>query len=108
MLGLPLDVWAMMLFSVLVFFGVSIWALVRTLRQEEEKMDVLRTEDAIDAYSPPALHDLRAWIRAHPDPDDPEVQRARTAYQECVESLRTSNRHFYDWTDRDIERLETL
>jgi hypothetical protein len=35
MAGLPFDVWAMMIFSALVFFGVSIWVLVYTLIQEE-------------------------------------------------------------------------
>lgn len=106
MLGLPLDVWAMMIFSILAFFGVALWALIYTLRQEEQKMDILRTEGALDTYSPSALQDLRAWIDAHPNPDDPDLEEARSAYQECVETLRTTDRHFYDWSDAEIERLD--
>ena len=43
MLGLPLDVWATMLFCILAFFGASIWVLVYTLRQEETKLALFQT-----------------------------------------------------------------
>lgn len=104
MTGLPFDVWAMMIFSVLVFFGISIWMLLYTLREEERKMDILRSEGAIDTHSPTALHELRAWIEAHPN--DPDVDDARATYRECVEALQSTNRHFYDWSDEEIVRLE--
>lgn len=108
MLGLPLDVWAMMLFSIAVFFGISIWALTYSLIQEERKMQILNEEGALDTYSPRALRDLRTWIRAHPDSDAPAVMEGRQAYRECVEALRSTNRHFYDWADEEIDQLETL
>lgn len=106
MAGLPLDVWVMMLFSILVFFGVSIWMLVYTLRQEERKMDILSSEGSIDTHSPAALRELRAWIEANPD--DPDVESARNTYRECVEAVRSTNRHFYDWSSEDIDRLDSI
>lgn len=108
MLGLALDVWAMMLFCVVAFFGVSIWALWHSLRQEEQKMNLLKSEGALDPFSPAALRDLRLWIANHPNPDDSDVEAARDAYEECVETLRSTNRHFYDWSEADIEQLEAL
>lgn len=108
MLGMPLDVWAMMLFSIAVFFGVSIWALSYSLIQEERKMKILDDEGALDSYSPRALRDLATWLRAHPDPQAPAVVKGREAYRECVDALRSTERHFYDWSANDIDRLESL
>jgi hypothetical protein len=108
MLGLSLDVWATMLFCVLAFFGVAIWTLVYTLRQEEKKLALFETEGDLDTYSPQALRDLRRWIEAHPDPTDPDVDEARTLHNDCVETLKTTDRHFYRWSEAEIERLETL
>ncbi len=106
MTGLPLDVWAMMIFTIIAFFGVSIFTLVYTLRQEEQKMDILKTEKRLDTLSPQALRDLRAWIQAHPD--DPDVERARERYRECVEALESTDRHFYNWSADDIAHLEPV
>lgn len=105
MTTLPTDVWAMIIFSILVFFGVAIWALIYTLRQEERKMELLRTEGDLDSYGPRALQDLRRWIDTHGD--DPDVDSAREAYDDSVETLQTTNRHFYDWSAADIQRLDT-
>jgi len=106
MSALPSDVWAMMLFSVVVFFGVSIYALVYTLWQEEQKMQILQSEDTLDTHSPQALADLQSWIEAHPA--DADVEAARATYRECVETLQSTDRHFYNWSAADIERLEPL
>ncbi len=108
MLGLPLDVWAMMLFSIAVFFGTSIWALTYSLLQEERKMRILEEEGALDTYSPRAVRDLKAWLQAHPRSDAPAVKEGRQAYRECIEALRSTNRHFYDWTQEEIDQLETV
>ena len=106
MLTLPSDVWAMLIFSVLVFFGVSLFALVYSLLQEEEKMEILQSENTVDTYSPRALRDLKAWIRAHPG--DPDVSRAQEAYRDCLDALQTTNRHVYAWTPEEIEGLDSL
>lgn len=103
MTTLPLDVWVMMLFSAAVFFGGSLWMLVSSLRQEERKMRILEEEHTLDPYSPAALRDLRAWIDAHPD--DPDIERARTRYRECVDALQQADRHVYDWTAADLSSL---
>lgn len=78
--------------------------LLYTLREEERKMEILRSEGAIDTHSPTALHELEAWIEAHPN--DPDVDDARATYRECVEALQSTNRHFYNWSDEEIVRLE--
>ncbi|MFB6278785.1 MAG: hypothetical protein ABEK75_04725 [Salinibacter sp.] len=108
MLGLSLDVWATMIFCVVAFFGVTLWTLLYTLRQEDKKLALFKTEGDLDTYSPRALRDLRAWIEAHPNPDAQDVQEARAAHNDCVETLKTTDRHFYGWTDEDIEELGTL
>lgn len=108
MLGLSFDVWATMIFCVIAFFGVTIWSLIYTLRQEEKKLALLQSEGDLDIYSPQALRDLRAWIEAHPTPDAPDVQSARTVYNDCIETLKTTDRHFYAWTEGDIEKLDRL
>lgn len=108
MLGLSLDVWATMIFCVVAFFGVTLWILVYTLRQEDKKLALFKTEGDLDTYSPRALRDLRAWIEAHPNPDAPDVQEARAAHNDCVETLKTTDRHFYAWAEEDIEQLDTL
>jgi hypothetical protein len=104
MTALPLDVWIMMGFSAAVFFGISLWMLVYTLRQEERKLRILRDEDALDTYAPAALRELRAWIDTHPD--DPDGETARTRYDECVEALRTSDTHVHDWSTADLEEFD--
>ncbi len=108
MLGLSLDVWATMIFCVVAFFGVTLWTLLYTLRQEDKKLALFKTEGDLDTYSPRALRDLRAWIEAHPNPDVPDVRAARAAHNDCVETLKTTDQHFYGWTDEDIEELGTL
>ena len=108
MLGLSLDVWATMLFCVVAFFGVSIWTLVYTLRQEERKMALLNTERDLDTYSPGALSDLKDWIETHPNPAHPDVEAARSAYNDCVDTLQATDRHFYAWSQADVDRLDTL
>jgi len=105
-MSLPFDVWAMMIFSILAFFGVSLWTLVLTLRQEDRKMEILRSEDALDTHSPAALRDLHRWIEAHPE--DPDAEAARAVYRECLEALRSTERHVYDWSEADIQSLERL
>ena len=108
MLGLPVDVWATMAFCVLAFFGVSIWTLVYTLRQEERKMALLKTESDLDTYSPRALDDLKHWIETHPDPTHPDVEAARAAYNDCVDTLQSTDRHFYGWSRAEVGRLDPL
>lgn len=106
MAGLPLDVWAVMLFSILVFFGVSIWVLIYTLREEERKIDILTSEDTIDTHSPRALRDLREWIEANPE--DPDLDDAKATYRECVDALQSTDRHFYNWSDEEIADLDSV
>lgn len=93
-------------FTLTAFWGVATWALVRTLRQEDRKVDLLDHQDRIDTYSPKALADLREWIDANPN--DPLADDARRAYNECVETLRSVDRYYYDWSDDEIDDLERV
>jgi len=108
MLGLTLDVWVTMLFCVVAFFGVALWALVYTLRQEEKKLALFETEGDLDMYSPRALRDLRRWIDAHPAATHPDVKEGKALYNDCVDTLKTTDRHFYDWSASEVERLDAL
>lgn len=100
------EVWATMIFTILAFWGIAIWALVRTLSQEDRKVELLEHQDRIDTYSPRALSDLREWIEENPD--DPYAPDARRRYNECVETLEEMDRRFYDWSDEEIAALERL
>lgn len=96
----------MMAFSIVVFFGGTLWALRHTLQEEDRKLRLLTSQEALDTLSPAALRDLRSWIERHPS--EPDVETARQRYRECVETLRSTDRHFYDWAEEDISRLELL
>ncbi|ADD05173.1 uncharacterized protein Nmag_1597 [Natrialba magadii ATCC 43099] len=103
---LTAEVIGMLAFTLLAFWGISLWALTRTLRQESRKVEILEQQDRMDTYSPEALADLRDWVENNPN--DPLADRAREQYNECVTVLRQTDRHFYDWSDAEIERLERL
>ncbi|MEY7852221.1 hypothetical protein AB7C87_23810 [Natrarchaeobius sp. A-rgal3] len=96
----------MLVFTLVAFWGIAIWALVRTLRQEGRKVEILEHQDRMDTYSPRSLAELREWLEENPD--DPLADDARTQYNECVEVLRQTDRHYYDWSDEQIDRLETV
>ena len=103
---LETEVLGMFAFTAVAFFGVAGWALVRTLRQEGRKVELLEHQDVMDTYSPTALAELREWIERNPD--DPYVDDAREQYNECVDALKTTDRRFYDWSDDDVDSLERL
>ncbi|WP_255171316.1 hypothetical protein [Natrononativus amylolyticus] len=105
-MALTTEVVAMLVFTLTAFWGVATWALVRTLRQEGQKVEILKHQEQMDTYSPRALEDLREWIEENPD--DPLADEARARYNECVTVLETTDRHFYDWSDEEITRLEPL
>lgn len=98
--------WLSVVGALVVLPGVAAAALVRTLRSEERKLELLRRQDAIDSYSPRAMADLREWIREHPD--DPYTPIARERYNECVRTLRAIEEPYYDWSEEEIRRLEEL
>ncbi len=100
------SVLGMLGFTLLAFWGVAGWALVRTLGQEDRKVELLESQERIDTYSPKALAELGEWIRNNPE--DPVAERARTQYNNCVETVKETDRHFYDWSEEEIESLERL
>jgi len=98
--------WATMLFALVALPGVASIVLLRSLRTEERKLELIKTQDAIDSYSPEALFDLREWIQEHPD--DPYESDARQRYNECVRTLRTVDETYYNWSVQQIEDLELI
>lgn len=98
--------WVAMLGSILLLWVPAIWALFRTLRDEDRKLELLTSQGKIDTYSPQALRELREWIQAHPDNE--YAPEARERYNECVETLRDIDKPFYNWSKSDIEELQKL
>ena len=105
-MALSTAAWIVMIGSIAVLWVPAVWALVRTLRDEDRKLELLTEQGTIDTYSPQALDELHEWIQAHPDDEyEPE---ARRRYNECVETLRDIEEPFYEWSDAAVEDLQTL
>ncbi|SFG58679.1 hypothetical protein SAMN04488063_2503 [Halopelagius inordinatus] len=98
--------WTVMLASIVVLVGTAIVSLTKSLRDEDRKLELLREQERIDTYSPRGLAELRSWIQSNPD--DPLRDEAVRRYNDCVESLRSVEEPFYDWTDEEIASLEKL
>lgn len=98
--------WVTMLFAILALPGVASVVLVRSVRTEERKLELLREQGSVDSYSPRALRDLREWIQAHPS--DPYASDARRRYNESVRTLREIDDPYYDWSAEQIQKLETI
>jgi ABC-type nickel/cobalt efflux system permease component RcnA len=105
-MALPMSTWVVMLGSIAVLWGTAVWALVRSLRDEDEKLELLNEQSEIDTYSPRSMAELREWIRANPGNQHTEEGRAR--YNECVETLKRIDTTFYDWNQSEIDALEKL
>src|SRR5699024_4518907 len=100
-MALSAAAWIVMAGAIVLLWIPSLWALVRTLRDEDRKLDLLDEQGRIDTYSPAALAELREWI--HANPDDEYAPEARERYNDCVETLREIDEPFYDWSDSEIE-----
>lgn len=98
--------WVTMILALLALPGVASVVLVRSLRTEERKLELLREQGNIDSYSPRALADLREWVQAHPN--DPYTTDARERHNECVRTLREIDEPYYDWSAEQIAELETI
>ncbi|USZ77983.1 hypothetical protein NGM07_20170 (plasmid) [Halorussus vallis] len=86
--------------------GSASVAIRRSLADEERKLRLVQRQGEIDTYSPKALADLRTWVEEHPA--DPYADEAKERHDECVETLRQLDEPFYDWSDDEIESLETF
>lgn len=98
--------WVTMLIAILVLPGVASVILVRSLRTEDRKLELLREQGSVDSYSPRTLRELREWIQAHPN--DPHALDARRQYNECVRALREIDEPYYDWSAKQIKKLEMI
>ncbi|QRV13929.1 hypothetical protein [Haloterrigena salifodinae] len=98
--------WVTMLLAILALPGVAGAILIRSLRTEDRKLELLREQGNIDSYPPRALQELREWVQTNPN--DPYAPEARQRYNECVRSLREIDEPYYDWSAEQIEALETI
>lgn len=105
-MALTIVTWTVMLASIAALWGLSSVALYRSLHDEDRKLELLQEQGSLDTYSPRGLEELRSWIASNPD--DPLRDEAVRRYNDCVESLRSIEEPFYDWTDEEIASLEKL
>ncbi len=103
---LPASTIAVLLITMVALWGVGGWALVRSLGDEERKLELLERQETFDTYSPRVLSELREWINSHPD--HPRVDDATTAYNDCVDRLTRIEETFYDWDETTVDDLERL
>lgn len=106
MAALSASGWAVLAVAVGSLWGVAVWALYRSLTDEERKLELIREQGEIDTYSPRALRELREWYERNPE--DPLAEEARRRHNECVQTLREIDEPFYDWSEEEIARLEKL
>lgn len=105
-MALSMITWIVMLGAIAVLWGTATWALVRSLRDEDEKLELLDEQSEIDTYSPRSMAELREWIQANPG--NKHASEARSRYNECVEILERIDTTFYDWNQSEIDALEKL
>ncbi|WP_396613590.1 hypothetical protein ACH9L7_16780 (plasmid) [Haloferax sp. S1W] len=105
-MALPTITWISMAIAIAALPGVASIALVKSLRSEERKLNLLKKQDAVDSYSPRTLAELREWIQANPN--DTYAPVARQRYNECVETLREVDEPYYDWSPEEIDQLDRL
>jgi hypothetical protein len=98
--------WLVVLGAIAVLWVPAIWALYRSLSDEDRKLELLDEQGEIDTYSPGALAELREWVESNPE--DPLAEEGRKRYNDCVEILRRIDETFYDWSESEIDSLEKL
>ena len=69
--------WIMLVTVLLVVWGGTAWSLLRTLKLEGHKADIIRRVGDIEHYSPQALQDLETWLAQHPHAPEAELARRR-------------------------------
>lgn len=100
------ETWIGVLVAIVAFWGIALWALVRTVRKEDRKAALIDRQGAIEPYSPRGLAELRSWIEANPN--DPKVDEAKARYNEGVEAVDELDEAFYDWSASDRDRFEPI
>ena len=67
--------WMIFAGTAILFWGVAIWSLVRTLARQRRKLPLGRKAARFDLYGPRARRDLEGWLDRHSY--DPEAALAR-------------------------------
>ena len=98
--------WVTMIGVIAVLRGTAVWALYRSLSDEDEKLELIERQGEMDTYSSRALAELRERVTANPEA--PLADEGRKRHNECVEILRQVDETFYDWSEDEIDSLEQL
>ena len=89
--------WVMLVAVLLVAWGGTAWSLLRTLKLERRKTEIIRRVGDIEHYRPQALRDLEAWLAQHPHAPEAELGRRRLEETRLrVERTMPADR-FYRW-----------
>jgi hypothetical protein len=59
--------WVTMVGVIAVLWGTAVWALYRSLSDEDEKLELIERQGEMDTYSSRALAELRERVTANPE-----------------------------------------
>lgn len=91
--------WIMLATVLIVVWGATAWSLLRTLKLERQKADIIRRAGDIEHYSPKAFQDLEMWLSQHPHAPEAELARGRLEEARLwVKRTRPADR-FYGWPE---------
>nr|WP_298411161.1 hypothetical protein [uncultured Halomonas sp.] len=86
-----------MIVCIIALWGVAGTALVYSMRQEERKLTLLKTQKSFEPLSPQAMRDLEAWLARHPEGE--QAREMRELLDTQHRALRDNSQYFYDWRD---------
>lgn len=93
-----------MIASIIALWGVASCALIVSIRHEERKLVLLRSQGDFEPFSPRAFRDLERWLAQHPESEHaPEIREWQQAQRH---SLQRNPQRFYDWSHADDDVRE--
>ncbi|MCD6008242.1 hypothetical protein [Halomonas sp. IOP_31] len=93
-----------MIASIIALWGVASYALIVSIRHEEHKLALIRSQGDFEPYSPRAFRDLERWLAQHPDSEHaPEI---REWQQSQRQSMQRNPQRFYDWSHAEDDARE--
>ncbi|WP_280562792.1 hypothetical protein [Chromohalobacter sp. 48-RD10] len=94
-----------MIASIIALWGVASCALIVSIRHEERKLVLLRSQGDFEPFAPRAFRDLERWLVQHPGSEHaPEI---REWQQSQRQSLQRNPQRFYDWSHAENNARET-
>lgn len=90
-----------MLASIVALWGVAIWALVYTLRQEERKQALIASQGGFECYSPRAFRDLERFLEKS-STSEAHLREFQESRREQLDSLQKYEARLYHWRPTDL------